>query len=76
VLVRLTGDGKQARVHFLNYGKAAVKGLRVRVSGAYPKGKLSAYEHPHDALEDYTVEDKATEFSIPELGTYAVVDLE
>jgi hypothetical protein len=75
VLVRLTGDASQARVHLLNYGKATVKGLRVRVLGSYPQGKLSAFEHPHAALEDYNVQDGATEFTIPGIGTYAVVDL-
>jgi hypothetical protein len=75
VLVRLTGDASQARVHLLNYGKTAVKGLRVRVLGEYRQGKLSAYEHPHAALEDYGVQDGATEFTIPEMGAYAVVDL-
>jgi hypothetical protein len=75
VLARLTGDAAQARLHLLNYGKGAVKGLRVRVLGAYPQGKLSAYEHSRAALEDYTVEDGATEFTIPEMGSYAVVDL-
>jgi hypothetical protein len=76
VLVRLTGDGAQARVHLLNYGKAAVKGLRVRVLGSYAKGSLSAFDHPHAALEDYSVQAGATEFTISEMGAYATVDLE
>lgn len=75
VLVRLTGDASRVRVHLLNYGKATVKGLRVRVLGSYSQGKLAAFAHPGAALEGYSVEDGATEFTIPELGTYAVVDL-
>jgi hypothetical protein len=75
VLVRLTGDGSQARVHLLNYGTATVKGLRARVLGSYPQGKLAAFEHPGAALADYSVADGATEFTIQELGAYAVVDL-
>ncbi len=75
VLVRLTGDAAQVRVHLLNYGKAAVKGLRVRVLGSSAQGKLAAFAHPAAALEDYSVEDGATEFTIPEMATYAVVDL-
>jgi hypothetical protein len=67
VLVRLTGDATQARVYLLNYGSAAVKGLRVRVLGAF--GRASA------ALADYSVEEQATEFTIPDMGTYTVVDL-
>jgi hypothetical protein len=75
VLVRLTGDASQARLHLLNYGSGSVKGLRVRVSGSYKRGKLAAFESPGAALEDYNVEDGATEFTIPEIGIYAVVDL-
>jgi hypothetical protein len=75
VLVHLTGDATQSRLHLLNYGKAVVKGLRVRVLGSYKNGRLSAFEHPGAALEDHSVENGATEFTIPETGTYAVVDL-
>lgn len=75
VLVRLTGEGTQARVHLLNYGGAPVRGLRVRVLGSYPRGKLAAFGHPDAALRDYGAEDNATEFTISEMGVYAVVDL-
>ena len=75
VLVRLTGDATQARVYLLNYGSAAVKGLRVRVLGAYPRGKLAAFGRASAALADYSVEEQATEFTIPDMGTYTVVDL-
>ncbi len=75
VLVRLTGEKAQARIHLLNYGKAPVRGLRVRILGAYQPGKLAVFGHPDAALGDFTVEDNATEFTIPEMGPYAVVDL-
>ncbi len=75
VLARLTGEGGRARVHLLNYGQAAVEGLRVRILGTYARGTLAAFDRPHAALEDYAVQDGATEFTIPEMGAYAVVDL-
>ena len=75
VLVRLTGDGRQTRVHLLNYGKAPAKGLRVRLLGSYEHARLAAFDHPNAAVEDYTVQDGATEFTVPEMGPYAVVDL-
>ncbi len=75
VLVRLTGDAAQARVDLLNYGSATVKGLRVRVLGAYEHGKVSAFGHPGATLEEYAVENGATEFTISEAGQYTVVDL-
>ena len=76
VLARLTGGAAQARVHLLNYGNRTVKGLRVRVLGSYPQAKLAAFEHENARLADLKVTDGATEFSIPELGAYAVVDVE
>lgn len=75
VLARLTGDASGARVHLLNYGSATVKGLRLRVRGAYERGKVSAFGHPGAALEEYGVQDGATEFTISEVGRYTVVDL-
>jgi len=75
VLARLTSDGTQARLHLLNYGTNSVKGLRVRVLGSYPRGRLAAFGHPGTTLEDYSVQEGATEFTISEMWTYAVVDL-
>jgi hypothetical protein len=75
VLALLTGDRSQARVHLINYGGATVKGLRVRVLGSYPQGRLTAFDHEQSPLDDYGVQDGATEFTIPEMGTYAVIDL-
>src|SRR5579862_5482377 len=75
VLVRLTGDGSRTRVHLLNYGGAAVQGLRVRVRGSFQHATLSAFAHPKADLQDYTSDDEATEFTVPELDTYAVIDL-
>jgi hypothetical protein len=75
VLGRLTGDTSQVRVHLINYGKAAVKGLRVRVLGAYEHGALAAFDRPGAAFVDRSAQDGVTEFTIPEMGPYAVVDL-
>jgi hypothetical protein len=69
VIARATGSASGVRVQLLNYGGAArsVQGIRVRVLGHYPK-------HTAELL-DYTVDSKATEFTLPELKIYAVVDL-
>jgi hypothetical protein len=75
VLARLTGDNAGARMHLLNYGSAVVRGLRIRVLGSYQQGKVAVFDHPKAALEDYTVQDGATEFTISGMGPYAVVDL-
>jgi hypothetical protein len=74
VIARLTGDGSQARLHLLNYGGKMVEGLRVRLRGRYTNAKLSS-PGSNAPVSDLTAADGATEFSIPALDTYAIVDL-
>jgi hypothetical protein len=70
VVARVNGNADRARVQLLNYAGAErrVDGLRVRVLGKYTK-------HSDDKLLDFTVEPDATEFTVPELRTYTVIDL-
>ena len=75
VLGRLTGDGARVRVHLVNYGGGKVEGLRVRVRGTYAHGTIAAYGVKTVELVDYASADDATEFTIPEMDVYAVVDL-
>lgn len=75
VLARLTGDEGHLRLHLLNYGDRPIHGLRVRVLGAYQKNKVSAFDLPGAALTEYEVQPDATEFSLPEMRSYLVVDL-
>ncbi len=75
VIGRLTGDGSRARLHLLNSDGRKIPGRRVRVLGTYAKGEVAAFGYPHAALEDYSVQDGATEFTVSEMGTYAVIDL-
>ena len=75
VLARLTGNDVQARVDLINYGGGKVEGLRVRVRGSYAAGRLAAFRNEKAGLTDYTVSDDGTEFTIPAMDVYAVVDL-
>jgi hypothetical protein len=75
VIARLLGDSGQARVHILNYSNRSVVGLRVRVLGAYSHQTVKSFGAPDAKLQDVTVENGATEFTVPEINTYAVVDL-
>jgi hypothetical protein len=75
VLVRLEGDGARARVHLLNFSFRHVYGLRVRVLGEYARQRLFNFADPSAALADVSVAEGATEFTIGDMGTYAVVDL-
>jgi len=77
VVARLTVLPAGVRVHLLNYAGAErkVDGLRVRVLGQYPKHRLAAAGSPQEELLDYASDADATEFTLPELKTYAVIDL-
>jgi hypothetical protein len=77
VVARLTGSDGHARLHLLNYAGAnrKVDGIRVRVLGQYAKHELRIADGTGVELLDYSVEPDATEFTLPELKTYAVIDL-
>ena len=75
VIGRLTGTADRARLHLINYGGRDIEGLRVRVRGVYANGEGHSMEAGRFALADHSTADGATEFSLPRLGTYAVVDL-
>ena len=76
VIGRLNGDAMHRRLHLLNYGGRAIEGLRVRVRGEYAAihgwGVGAGSMDPAERL----VTDGSTEFSLPNLESYAVVDLE
>ena len=76
VLARLTGDGRRERLQLINYGRGPVRGLHVRVMGTFAKGSVKALDVEGAALMDYEVVDGGTEFTLPEMKTYTVIDLE
>jgi hypothetical protein len=73
VLCRVLGDAAETRIHVLNYGRPA-EGVRLRVRGTFARGKLYG-SSGGGQLADFSSAEGFTEFSLPELGTYAVVDL-
>jgi hypothetical protein len=78
VVARLTQEPGRVRLHLLNYGAASgarVGAFRVRILGRYQKGQLRSYDSPADQLIEYDPESDATEFTVPDLKAYAVVDL-
>lgn len=75
VLARLAGAAQRLRLHLVNYGGRTVEGLRVRLRGRWRPGEAYVLQHGKLAVEAPVVQDGATEFSIPVLGPYAVVDL-
>jgi hypothetical protein len=75
VIVRFTADAARARLHLLNYGNRESAGLRVRVRGAYRSGEAFVAGQGRSTLRDQIAAGDATEFSLPTLTTYAIVDL-
>ena len=77
VVARLTGAAGHLRLHLLNYAGATrkVDGIRIRVLGQYPKHQLFLSDGAGVELLDYAVDSEATEFTLPELKMYAVIDL-
>jgi hypothetical protein len=74
VIARLEGDGASRRITLLNYGNRSVEGLRVRLLGRFPKLQLTSSAGPVEA-RDVTVTGDTTEFSLPLVPTYTVIDL-
>jgi hypothetical protein len=75
VLCRLTGDSTRIRLHLLNYRGGKVDGLRIRLRGAFRNGQALGDQIGEIPLENFAVSNGATEFSIPVMNLYAVVDL-
>ena len=75
VIARLVGDAARVRVHLINYSGREIEGLRVRLRGAYGTGEAFAAGAGRVALQDHVVAGGATEFSLPRIGIYAVIDL-
>jgi hypothetical protein len=77
VVARVVGDAERLRVHLLNYAGAErpVNGIRVRVLGRYSRQKIAAAGVEAPRLADVRVSEEATEFTLPEMKVYAVVDL-
>jgi hypothetical protein len=75
VVGRLTGDDKRIRLHLLNYGNREIAGLRIRLRGTYRNGDAYVPGQGRVDVIDFSAADGATEFSVPLLTTYAIVDL-
>lgn len=75
VVARYLANGGRGRVFLINYSNRPVRGLRVRVRGDYVKGEARLFNIADQRLEDWVKEGGASEFSIPELGAFAVIDL-
>ncbi|HEY2930831.1 MAG TPA: hypothetical protein VGK99_03725 [Acidobacteriota bacterium] len=75
VIGRVTGDASRIRLHLINYGANVIGGLRVRLRGSCIANYAQAVGKGRIDLEDFTARAGITEFTIPEMPTYVVVDL-
>ena len=75
VISRLTGDGSRVRLQLLNYSGREIDGMRVRLRGNYGKPELKIFGYPNSVPEDYLVAGGATEFTLPKMRSYAMLEL-
>jgi len=75
VICRLTADEGRARLHLVNYGGREIEGLLIRVRGVYGDGEALVSGAGRLALEDRVASGGVTEFTVPRITTYAVIDL-
>lgn len=75
VIARLTGDSKHIRLHLLNYGRRDFEGMRIRLRGVFSKGDVYVSGQGKLGLLDFEALGQFTEFSLPRMSVYAVVDL-
>lgn len=75
VLATVSAEGPRMRVHLVNYGKRPSEGLRIRVRGQYRVERIAIFNVEKAGAEDYTTDETGTEFSVPKLPVYAVIDL-
>ena len=75
VIARLTRDATRTRLHLLNYGGRDLEGVRVRLKGTVAEGEAQVPGQGSVALVDRAVVEGGTEFTVPRIGPYAVVDL-
>lgn len=74
VIARLTGAGSSRRVVLLNYGNRPVEGIRVRLTGDWPKVSVRSFQDTVEAT-DISRPAGATEFSLRKFTTVAVIEM-
>jgi hypothetical protein len=75
VICRATGEDGRFRLHVINYGGREIDGLGIRLRGMYRDGEALVAGAGRLPLQDHIVADGTTEFSVPRVTTYAVIDL-
>ena len=75
VIARLLSDSNKTRLHLLNYSGRELEGLRIRVRGKLTGKEAMVAGFGREDLQDFITVGGATEFTIPKVGSYAMVEL-
>ncbi len=75
VVARLLSDSTKVRLHLLNYGGREIDGLRVRLRGKFALGTATIAGVKGAALEEFLVANGTTEFTVPKMASYALIEL-
>ncbi len=77
VVGRLVGNGSAVRFYLINYGAARspAHGLRIRILGTFTKQQAVQFDSGEMRLMDVSTGSGATEFTLPELKTFAMINL-
>jgi hypothetical protein len=75
IVGRLTTGGGRAQLHLLNYATDPVEALRVRVAGEWKVLRIVSFKDGRLQPDELALDAGGTEFGVPKLTTYAVVDL-
>ena len=75
VIARLLSDSNKTRLHLLNYSGRELEGLRIRLRGKLSGKEAMVAGFGREDLQDFMTADGATEFTIPKVGSYAMIEL-
>jgi hypothetical protein len=77
VVGRLVESGNTERLYLINYGvaRSPAHGVRVRVLGTFMKQQAEQFDSAETKLMDVSTDSGATEFTLPELKTFAMINL-
>jgi hypothetical protein len=76
VIARLLGNGKQARLYVVNYNTSPIDSVRFRVRGRFPAHQAYIFNSPGGRLQDFRPKRDFIEFTVSNLRSLAVVDLQ
>jgi hypothetical protein len=76
VICRVTGDKSRLRLHLLNYSGREIDSMRVRLRGNYGTPQVRAFGYGKIEPEEIVNSADATEFTVPKLSIYAMVELQ